>query len=35
MEWSQPSSTEAVEVDVLRSQLLKASAYFDEHLAQT
>ena len=35
MEWSQPSSTGTVEVDVMRSQLLKASAYFDEHLAQT
>ncbi len=34
MEWSEPSSTGMVEVDVLRSQLLKASAYFDEHLAQ-
>jgi hypothetical protein len=35
MEWSEPSSTGMVEVDVLRSQLLKASAYFDEHLARS
>ncbi len=34
MEWSRFSSSGAAEVDVLRSQFLKASAYFDEHLAQ-
>ena len=33
-EWLERSSAGTVEVDVLRSQLEKAAAYFDKHLAQ-